>query len=187
MLARMPAALSVGWLGCRRTASEPGRPSVLRKRVTTRQRLATRIRSWLRMILLAAAAISGVSPGASAASDSGVAASDSSQSRRPPTVRWRTGANAAASWLSTIRRVTSSLSYGTTACDRNVASGTSASAACAATRSCAVSRGDAGEPVARAQRARLAHQLAQIGEAVDLVTDRGAIAHAPDDTCIAAG
>ncbi len=110
MLARMPAALSVGWLGCRRTASEPGRPRVLRKRVTTWQRLAASTRSWLRMILLVAATISGVRPGATAASDRGVAASDSSQSRRPPTVRWRTGANAAASWPSMISRVTSSLS-----------------------------------------------------------------------------
>ena len=31
----MPRGSSVGWLGCSRTASVPGRPSVLRKRVTT--------------------------------------------------------------------------------------------------------------------------------------------------------
>ena len=47
---------------------------------------AARIRSWLRMILETAATISGVSPGASRASTSVVAASDSSQSRNSPTV-----------------------------------------------------------------------------------------------------
>lgn len=81
-----------------------------RKRVTTRQRRATPIRSWLRISLLTAATISGVKPGASAASTSVVATSDSSQSRKPPTVRWATGAKAAASWVSTISRVTSSTS-----------------------------------------------------------------------------
>ncbi len=63
----MPAGSSVGWLGCSRTESRPGSPSVPRKRVTTRRFLATSIRSALRQILLTAAAISGVSPGASAA------------------------------------------------------------------------------------------------------------------------
>ena len=62
------------------------------------------------MILLTAAAISGVKPGAAAASVALSAASDSSQSRRPPTVRWETGAKAAASCVSTISRVTSSSS-----------------------------------------------------------------------------
>ena len=42
----------------------PGRPIVLRKRVTTRHLRATRIRSWLRISLQTAAAISGVMPGA---------------------------------------------------------------------------------------------------------------------------
>ena len=48
----MPRRSSVGWFGCSRTESRPGRPSVLRKRVTTRHLLATRIRSWLRISLL---------------------------------------------------------------------------------------------------------------------------------------
>ena len=135
--AAMPFKSSVGWFGCSRTASRPGRPIVLRKRVTTRHLRATRIRSWLRISLLTAAAISGVSPGASAASASLVAASDSSQSRKPPTVRCATGANAPASCVSTISRVTSSASYGTTASRRKAASGRSASARRAAMRSSA--------------------------------------------------
>ena len=36
MLAAMPRGSSVGWLGCRRVERRPGRPSVVRKRVTTR-------------------------------------------------------------------------------------------------------------------------------------------------------
>ena len=62
------------------------------------------------MIFEMAAAISGVMPGARRASTSVVAASDSSQSRKSPTVMWATGAKAASSWLSTMRRVTSSAS-----------------------------------------------------------------------------
>ncbi|MNO77693.1 hypothetical protein D3C76_688120 [compost metagenome] len=62
------------------------------------------------MIFDTAAAISGVSPGARARSAASSACSPSSQSRSPPTVRWLTGAKAARSWLSMIRRVTSSSS-----------------------------------------------------------------------------
>ena len=62
--APMPTRSSVGWFGCRRIESRPGRPSVLRNRVTTRHLLAARMRSWLRMSLLTAATISGVNPGA---------------------------------------------------------------------------------------------------------------------------
>ncbi len=62
------------------------------------------------MILHTAAAISGVRPGASAVSAAVSAASHSSQSRNPPTVRCEMGAKAAASWVSMIRRVTSSSS-----------------------------------------------------------------------------
>ena len=80
-------ASSVGWLGCRRALSRPGNPTVVRKRVTTRILRAAAIRSCTRMSLLTAAAISGVSPGASAAMRSGVASSESSQSRSSPTVR----------------------------------------------------------------------------------------------------
>ncbi len=135
MLAAMPRRSSVGWLGCSRTESRPGRPIVLRKLVTTLHFDAISIRSWRRQILLTAAAISGVRPGASAASVSVVASSDSSQSRKPPTVSDATGAKAALSCVSTISRVTSSASYGTTASLRNAVSGRSASANCAATRS----------------------------------------------------
>ena len=88
----------------------PSSPMVLRNAVTTRHLRATSIRSWLRMTLLTAATISGVSPGASAASTSGVAASLSSQLRKSPTVRWATGAKATASCVSMMRRVTSSAS-----------------------------------------------------------------------------
>ena len=95
MLAAMPLTSSVGWLGCNRTDSRPGSPMVLRKRVTTEHFAAITIRSCSRLILLTAAAISGVMPGASAASVSAVGASDSSQSRNPPTVRCATVANAA--------------------------------------------------------------------------------------------
>ena len=106
----MPAVSSVGWLGCSRVVSRPGRPMVLRKRLCTGTLRATRIRSWLRMSLDTAATISGVRPGASALSAAPSAASDSSQSRKSPTVRCATGAKAAASWLSMISRVTSSSS-----------------------------------------------------------------------------
>jgi hypothetical protein len=62
------------------------------------------------MILETAAAISGVIPGASAASVAPSAAGESSHSRNSPTVRLATGLKAALSWLSTMRRVTSSVS-----------------------------------------------------------------------------
>ena len=136
--AAMPRMSSVGWLGCSRTARWPGRPIVLRNAVTTRHLRATSIKSWWRISLLTAAAISGVTPGASAASAAVLAASDSSQSRNAPTVRCDTGANAAASWPSTISRVTSSSSYGTSASFRKCASGRSASASRAAIRSSAL-------------------------------------------------
>ena len=133
----MPSASSVGWFGCSRALSRPGNPTVVRKRVTTRIFAAAAIRSCTRISLLTAAAISGVRPGASAASRSGVASSLSSQSRSSPTVSDRTGAKASSSCVSIIRRVTSSSSYGTTASERKCASGKSASANCAATLSSA--------------------------------------------------
>jgi hypothetical protein len=75
---------------------------------------ATKIRSCARMSLETAAAISGVRPGASAASVPAVARSESSQSRNSPTVRPATGAKAALASAveaeSKIRRVTSSVS-----------------------------------------------------------------------------
>ncbi|MOA44523.1 hypothetical protein D3C78_1668150 [compost metagenome] len=110
MLAAMPAGSSVGWLGCRRVDRRPRRPRVPRNCVTTRIFCATSTRSCTRMILETAAAISGVKPGASARKLCSSAASLSSQSRKPPTVRWLTVANAAASWVSMISRVTSSAS-----------------------------------------------------------------------------
>ena len=106
----MPLASSKGWLGCSRVLIRPFRPMVLRKAVTTSHFRAARIRSWLRISFDTAAAISGVMPGASLRRTSGVAASDSSQSRKAPTVSEATGANALASWLSMTRRVTSSAS-----------------------------------------------------------------------------
>jgi len=91
------------------------------------------------MTLETAAAISGVIPGASAASATLSATGESSHSRNAPTVRLATGAKAAGSWVSRIRRVTSSSSAGTTACRRKSVRGTWASAICAAARSTAVS------------------------------------------------
>jgi hypothetical protein len=110
MDAVMPAGSSVGWFGCSRTAMVPGKPMVLRKRVTTRHFLAARIKSWLRMILHTAAAISGVMAGARPASASLSAVSDRMSSRSSPTVIATMAANARASWLSRMRRVTSSSS-----------------------------------------------------------------------------
>jgi len=83
---------------------------VERKRVTTAHFAAITARSCSRLIFATAAAISGVMPGASADSAAVVAASERSQSRKAPTVRCATGANAALSWRSTMRRVTSSAS-----------------------------------------------------------------------------
>ena len=85
-----------------------------RKRVTTRHLLAAITRSWLRISLLTAAAISGVMPRFTLASASESAASDSSQLRNSPTVRCARGAKGRASCVSMISRVTSSLSYGIT-------------------------------------------------------------------------
>ena len=62
------------------------------------------------MILEAAAAISGMSPGRRSASAPGSARSLRSQSRRSPTVMCEIGANAAGSWPSMMSRVTSSVS-----------------------------------------------------------------------------
>lgn len=106
----MPLASSKGWFGWSRVLIRPFSPMVLRKAVTTSHFRAARIRSWLRISFDTAAAISGVTPGASLRRISGVAASDSSQSRKPPTVSEATGAKALASWLSMMRRVTSSAS-----------------------------------------------------------------------------
>ena len=110
MEAATPAGSSVGWLGCNRTERRPASPTVLRNRVTTRRLRATAIRSWLRMSLLTAATISGARPAAIPANASPVAASDSSQSRKSPTVMALTGSKASGSCESMIRRVTSSAS-----------------------------------------------------------------------------
>ena len=72
MLAAMARRSSVGWLGCSRTDSRPGRPMVSRKRVTTKH---ITIRSLRPLILATAAAISGVMPRASSASFCAVSAS----------------------------------------------------------------------------------------------------------------
>jgi hypothetical protein len=60
---------------------------VLRNDVTTLHLAAITMRSCRRLILATAAVISGVSPAAKPATASGVAASDNSQSRNPPTVK----------------------------------------------------------------------------------------------------
>ena len=106
----MPRVSSAGWLGWSRVASRPSSPSVVRNAVTTRHFLATPIRSWLRISFDTAATISGVRPGARAARAAASAASESNQSRNSPTVSEDTGAKAARSWVSTMRRVTSSSS-----------------------------------------------------------------------------
>ena len=61
----MPLASSKGWLGCSRALMRPRKPMVLRNAVTTSHFLAARIRSWLRINLQTAAAISAVRPPAS--------------------------------------------------------------------------------------------------------------------------
>ncbi|ALE78556.1 hypothetical protein WY02_09055 [Pseudonocardia sp. AL041005-10] len=102
-----PDGSSVGWLGCSRVAIVPGSPTVERNAVTTGVRRATAIRSCSRISFETAATISGVRPGASAV----VSVVGSSRcSRKPPTVIDATGANAARSCESRIRRVTSSSS-----------------------------------------------------------------------------
>ncbi|MCY1268820.1 hypothetical protein D9M68_324610 [compost metagenome] len=136
--AAMPLGSSVGWFGCSRTASRPGRPTVLRKRVTTWHLRATATRSWLRISLLTAAAISGVMPGATRASVALSVSCRSSQLRRSPMVVAPIVAKAEASCRSTINRVISSASYGTSASLRNCVRGTSASARRAAIRSCSL-------------------------------------------------
>src|ERR1041384_3019762 len=60
----MPSTSSVGWLGWQRDDSRPGSPSVLLARTTTWHLAPTVIRSKFDISLHAAAAISGVSPGA---------------------------------------------------------------------------------------------------------------------------
>jgi hypothetical protein len=107
-----PSGSSVGWLGCSREASRPGRPRVLRSPVTTRVRRPTATRSALRISFEVAATISGVSPRASSLIDasSPAAAQASSRSRNSPTVSDATGAKATGSWVSRTSRVTSSSS-----------------------------------------------------------------------------
>ncbi len=133
----MRSRSSTGSLGCRRIDSRPGRPIVFRKRVTTRHFAATAIRSWLRISFETAAAISGMTPGAKRCRVAVSVSVASSQSRKPPTVRCATGAKAPASCVSTMRRVTSSSSYGMTDSSRKRRSGRSARQRRAATRSSA--------------------------------------------------
>ena len=83
---------------------------MLRNAVTTEHFAAITIRSCSRLILLTAAAISGVTPGASADSIGVVASSDEQPVAEAADGQMRDGAKAARSWLSTMRRVTSSVS-----------------------------------------------------------------------------
>ena len=78
MLAAIPRGSSEGWFGCSRTDSRPGRPIVLRKRVTTEHFAAITIRSCRRQIFETAAAISGVRPAARRESTSASSASSTS-------------------------------------------------------------------------------------------------------------
>ena len=137
--AAIPRGSSAGWFGCNRVDSRPARPMVLRNAVTTRTFCATTIRSWLRISFDTAATISGASPGATRASIAASVCGSNNQSRKSPTVIADSGANAAASWLSMISRVTSSLSYGTSGTSRKWRSGKSASTARAQTRCAALS------------------------------------------------
>ena len=73
-------------MGCSRTLIRPRSPMVSRKPVVTSHFFAARMRSWLRISFETAAAISGVIPRDAIFSVSAVAASDNSQSRKPPTV-----------------------------------------------------------------------------------------------------
>src|SRR5580704_13859847 len=109
-----------------------------RNRVTTRHFAATETRSCKRMIFETAAAISGVRPGARACKLSESACSDSSQSRKSPTVKCETGANAARSCESQMSLVTSSVSYGIIGSARNAFNGALASFIWARTRSSAL-------------------------------------------------
>jgi hypothetical protein len=107
--AAMPGRAVGGVVGLQAHRHVPGQAQgVAKARDHFWQRLATSIRSWLRISLLTAATISGVRPGARACRVAGVAASDSSQSRKPPTVRWATGAKAKGVVAVDDQRVTSS-------------------------------------------------------------------------------
>ena len=94
MLAAMPVRIVGGMIGLQARESRPGSPTVVRKRVTTRN-----LRRHGDQILHAhdletAAAISGVSPGARPPERFACGSSDSSQSRNSPTVRCEIGAKA---------------------------------------------------------------------------------------------
>ena len=84
--------------------------AVLTAVITVLSDYNTRRNAELTEAIETAAAISGVIPRDSLLRTSGVAASDNSQSRKEPTVSEDTAAKAAASWVSMIRRVTSSSS-----------------------------------------------------------------------------
>ena len=105
----MPRRSSVGWFGCSRIESRPGNPIVLRKRVTTRHFAADRDQVLQPHQLADRGDHLGRQPGRSAVSALRFAP-PSSNSRNSPTVSAATGANAAASWVSMISRVTSSAS-----------------------------------------------------------------------------
>ena len=89
--AEIPIRSSVGWFGCKRVERCPSSPMVFLNRVTTRHFFATRIRSWLRMILLTAATISGISPIFKAVIFSVVASVLNSQLRKSPRVKCEIG------------------------------------------------------------------------------------------------
>ena len=79
------------------------------------------------------------------------------------------------SWPSTMRRVTSSDCRARRDCSRKLASGTSASANCAATRSSPARRRDAGERIAAAGRRSFRQQRLEVGKDVAAACDRRAV------------
>ena len=93
-----------------------------------------------------------------------------------PTVRWAIGANAAASWVSTMRRVTSSASYGTIGVlqelpERHVGQRHLRGGALLGGRG-----GDAGQPIARARRRGARQQRPQVVEHVARAVDHMRVA-----------
>ena len=162
-----PRRSSVGWFGCSRTDSRPGRPIVDRNAVTTEHLLATRTRSWLPISLLTAATISGVNPQATAARSSpGGLVGEQPVAQFADRHRSQRGER-----LGSVLAVDQPRHVVEFPGDQRLARGTSDSATsarhhCAATRSSSDLAATAGEFVAGPTRRRPRQQLAQIGERV---------------------
>lgn len=98
----------------------------------------------------------------------------SNQSRRPPTVKCAMSWNAARSWASIIKRVTSSVSYGSRRSSRKVSRDTSASTHCAAARSTseAAAQPDNSSPLRRAACCRPLYFLKLVPTGTKLISAR---------------